>query len=133
MAKNMDFSFLKGRHASPEGGRKCYGYVNYLLMKMYVEPHEKWDLNTLPACGMSKDHNVKWFFLIKDESIFNYYFDRFLAKPSLLKELEEFIEKTSSSFLKDIENKNLKYRMEKGVYKSQSQDTQEMVEQAFAI
>lgn len=28
---------------------------------------------------------------------------------------------------------NLKYRMEKGVYKSQSQDTPEMVEQAFAI
>ncbi|MEK6889554.1 MAG: PEP-utilizing enzyme [Nanoarchaeota archaeon] len=107
MNKKTDFSFLKGRHASPEGGRKCYGYVNYLLMRMYAEPHNKWNLDTLPACGISKDHTVKWFFLIKDADIFNYYFDRFLAKPSLLKELEDFIEETSTSFLKDIENKNL--------------------------
>jgi len=103
----FDESLLEGLHPSPEGGRACYGYVNCLLMKMYIQPHPEWDLSDLIVLGLSKNHQAKWYFMIKDPKKFYSYLNKFLEDQSQLKSFEDFIKNTSQSFIKEVKSKEI--------------------------
>lgn len=107
MADNLDFSFLKGRHASPEGGRMGYGHFNYTILKQYTEDHKDWPLRVMPAVGISKNHKVNWFFFSKSDKEAKDFLKRFIDNPSLLKELEKYTRTTKEQGISEVKFRNI--------------------------
>jgi len=97
-----------------EGGRETYFYPNYLILKMYTLPHDKYELKT-DGCANLKNHQVKWYFALKDYEKFKLDLSKYATDPNLLKEMEEYltkvteetVERLSSISYKEIDNKEL--------------------------
>lgn len=94
-----DFQFL------PEGGRACYFYTNYLILRMYTRKNHPWSLG-IGAVGNSKNHEVSWYLAVENEKVFDAYLQRFVNDSKRLQKLENYITKTSESTVKRLKGKD---------------------------
>ncbi|MDO8563486.1 MAG: PEP-utilizing enzyme [Nanoarchaeota archaeon] len=107
MSQKVDFSFLKGRHASPEGGRMTYTHFNYTIIKQYTEDHKDWPLRIIPGVGISREHKTNWFFFPKSDKEARDFLQKFIDNPLILKELENYTKTTREKSIREVKVNNL--------------------------
>lgn len=78
---------LSGYRFLPEGGRACFWYTHYEIIKQFTELGEPWSINfggiDTSFAGYSQNHFVKWYFPSKDENHFLRFLERYIKEPEL--------------------------------------------------
>jgi len=85
----------------PVGGRACYYWIHYCLIRNFTKSKDKWPL-PLGVVGESIDHIVKWTYLWPNNLDLMSYLDLYLKDQSKLTDIEQYITTQTKDVLKKI-------------------------------
>ena len=85
----------------PVGGRACYYWIHYCLIRNFTKSKDKWPLN-LGVVGDSSDHIVKWSYLWPHNLDLVSYLHLYLNDQNRLTDIEKYITKQVEDVLEKI-------------------------------
>lgn len=73
-----------------EGARASYFYTQYLCVYQTFMRHPLWPQDIV-FISPARSHHLKWFWFVRNNSVFEKHLNRFLADPALLSRMERYI------------------------------------------
>lgn len=98
---------LSGYKFLPEGGRACFFYPHYEIIRQFSKFGFPWSINykTIDTSfgAYAKDHIAKWYFISSHEEHYLNFIERFIKKPELLDDLKIYIENLKNKIVKFVD------------------------------
>ncbi|MDO8667682.1 MAG: PEP-utilizing enzyme [bacterium] len=108
---------LSGYKFLPEGGRACFFYPHYEIIRQMSKPGFPWSANykeiDTSFGSYSKNHIVEWYFISSDEKHYINFIERYIKNPKLLEDLKKYAD--------DLKNKITKL-VDKDFFKRSNED-----------
>ena len=102
---------LEGYEFSPEGGRAMWYYLHHLLVHSYAVSNKEWPTlwpnPEAVVLGEFKNHNTKWFLVVKSTKVFTDILDEILKDNELLQKIEDYITDNKKMGVSDLKGVNL--------------------------
>lgn len=110
--KNLEKK-LSGYKFLEEGGRACFFYPHYEIIRQFSRPGYPWSINykniDTSFASYSKDHIVKWYFVSNDEEHYINFIERHIKNPKLLEDLKVYAEDLKNEIVKFVSKDFSKY------------------------
>src|SRR3989344_7613338 len=102
---------LEGYEFSPEGGRAMWYYLHHLLVRSYAVSYKKWPTPwpnpEAVVLGEFKNHNTKWFLVVKSTKVFTDLLNQILKDNELLQKIEDYITDNKERGVSDLKGVKL--------------------------
>ena len=102
---------LEGYEFSPEGGRAMWYYLHHLLVRSYAVSYKKWPTPwpnpEAVVLGEFKNHNTKWFLVVKSTKVFTDLLNQILNDNKLLQKIEDYITDNKERGVSDLKGVKL--------------------------